>query len=271
MFRLILFCLLGYYQFGLGQCPRPEMKVPDEIEVILTSQVYNTIRQPLLHFRYLAAGSSEHWVSELFINQIDFKDTIIFRINGYIDVNYSEYIKRNNLLINPTAQLATRSILIPSELLKNKISTRVIIYLNGKQNICELIRDSLWVRLLPIEFQNIKIPEMPYQNFKEVLLFPSDVYRLYMAGDIDCVPNKITSLLNFGKSFGFTPAKDKYPQIPIGFGKATVYIVTENKEYANLEPGRAKPLGYLPENPSAEILIAKISSYGDSYRIRDEK
>lgn len=268
MIKKTIYCIVFLYGISLSQCPTPEFKEPDSLEILLQSQIYNSIRQPLFHFQYAAAGGTDKWISYLLVNQINYQDSVILDVRGYYEIDYLEHIRKNELIINFITQFARKSIIVPQEILKDKTPKKFIILLKNKRNIIILEKNNLLVKLVPIELHNIKIYELPNKNFSEVLLFPRDVYRVYIAGKTKRNIDYLSSIIEFSKTLGFTLANDKYPQIPIGFSNSNILIVTNDEIYSGMENSRAKQLGELPNHPGVKVLIAKISSSAEVGNIR---
>ncbi len=111
-----LLLILAINVVCFSQIIKPSHVIPDKVEILLSSKIYQSVRQPLLHFRYFGAGGTDHWVSNLYVDQICFQDSVIFNISGCDIADYTELYKKNQILVNFQVQWAEKNILIPKDI-----------------------------------------------------------------------------------------------------------------------------------------------------------
>ena len=251
-FIVILFLIIN----AQSQYPNPQLIVPDNVGLRLNCKIINGEKQPILTFRYKAAYGSDHWVSNLIVNQICYKDSIKFDIQGYYYLDNYQYYKDNKLVIIPDELSASKSIVIPTSILYLNDSIKIIIKLKGKRNVFYISQDDLIISLNPVDLENIRISENTDKNYNKLLLFPPDTYRIYIAGKVNRSVNYESSIVKFADSLGFTLAKTKYPQIPTGFNHTNLYFIRKDSLYLNIPRVTARRLGYLPDHPDVEVIVA---------------
>ena len=205
--------------------------------------------------------NSQYWSSDLFIDQICFQDSVVFNILGFEFADYSNRTTSETIIL-PTAEMSEKNVILP---LENNHTKKIIIYLQDKKNVFYIKRDNLLIKMDSVKLENINIMNHPFYNFSEVVLFPKDVYILYIAGDVKDNINYIPSIIEFGQNLGFKHANKIYPQIPNNCRDRAVYFVIHDPIVNKLQKGRSINLGNLPDYPKISVHLSMISSWGDHF------
>jgi hypothetical protein len=237
--------------------------------MLLKCETHGGQKYPLLSLRCFGASGSDQWISNLLVDQIYYRDSLRLNVLGYYHLDHSNISKNMDYIDTFDILFARKHIMIPISTLDIVDTMKIVIQLKGRRNSYNLIRDNLIVKLDPLIEENIKIEQVPYKNFQEVILFPSEIYRIYIAGKVDRSIDYESDLIQYSESQGYLLANMNYPQIPKGFRGTIIYVIGEDTKDIYIPRGTALPLGNLPGFPDIEVLISNAGAYCDHGNIRE--
>jgi hypothetical protein len=262
MKSIINLLVLMLVSIGYSQFQHPHLIMPEELNIYLCSKKIQDVFQPALAFSCITGPNTAYWSSSLYIDTFYEEDKILIKILGYDFMDNSEFYEKNGLFVGGMTQESRKSVYISRYLLRDLEKKKLIVLLNDRVNEFEIIRQSLVVSLIPKTIININIDSSRVDNPLQVILFPPDVFRLSLSGDVDDKIDYMSDIFQFIRKFDIIPAYERYPQIP-KLGKLIfyVYIAEDNQLYTELRLNNFKSLGNLPGYENVKVNIYAPSSY----------
>ncbi len=262
MKSIINLIVLMIVSIAYSQFQQPHLTVPEELNLYLCSKKINDVFQPALHFSCITGPNTAYWSSRLYTDTFYDKDKIQIEILGYDFMDNSEFYRKNGLYLGEMIQESRKNVYISRYFLNDLEKKKLIVLLNDQVNEFEIIRDSLVVYLTPKSLININIDSSRVHNPLEVILFPPDVFRLSLSGNVNDKIDYMSDIFEFIKKFNIIPAYERYPQIPkLGKLITYVYIAKDNQLYKELRLNNFKSLGNLPGYNNTKVDIYSPSSY----------
>lgn len=224
---LIVLCLLSALNSQpLRTSPRI---VPEEINVQLCTTVFEAMRIPVINLYLETPTAGSIWISENLFVDVYFIDNKLFLwIRGYDQVADRDTCGKDDRLIIGGLKITYRNILIfPSYFVNDSLDIRI--RLNGLENHLILLKENLECKILPISVHNIRLDP----KYISRILYPHDVYNLYLSGKVNSDYNYLDELLKFAKDKKIRIANSKYSQIEIGNGQ-NIFVVLSESELTKL-------------------------------------
>ena len=253
MMRIILVLLFLFTAINYQTLRTSPRVVPDKVNVQLCTIVFNSIRIPVINLYLETPSTSLIWTSKNLFVDVYFIDRKLYLwIRGYDRVVNNDSCGKAERLITGFEKFTYRNIMIfPSYFSNDSLDIRI--KLNGIENRIMLAKDNLECKILPIFASNI---EFDLKGMSKIL-YPADVYNLYLSGHVDPNYDYLNDLLEFAKNKKIALANSKYPQIKIG-NQQNIYVVLNESELTKL---LSKGLGTLRDHELVQVNVRRILDF----------
>lgn len=245
----IFFIATIYFQFFKN----PTRVVPDKINFQLCTTVFESIRIPVINLYLETPRTTSIWTSEnLFVDVYFIDKKLNLRIPGYDQIIDTDSCGKDGRLITGFEKFTYRNIMIfPSYFTKDSLDIRI--KLNGFENHILLVKDNLECKILPISVFNIEFDPKRMST----ILYPLDVYDLYLSGHVNPNYDYLNDLIEFVKNKKIILANSKYPQINIGSQK-NIFVVLNESEFTKLI---SRKMGNLPDHEYVQVNVRRILDF----------
>jgi len=231
----------------------PERIIPDEINIEICATYFNTIKVPAINLYLLTPRYVSKWTSANFFTDICFlNNKILIEVLGYDQTDNSEFFDNSDLIDFGFLENTIKTLKILPNYFKND-SLKIEIKLNKEINDFILKKNELKYDLIPLKIKNVKVDT----TAASIVLYPPNVYNLYIAGNTDPKKNYLEELKNFTKKKGMRIASSIYDQVPLGTDYS-INIILEEKEYYEL---KERVVGHLSKDPKITVQVKEIMQF----------
>lgn len=250
--RVFLLSMLISTQISAQSLKVPQIIMPKKISIGICATKYDTIKVPaIILFSYIFQGSFNWTSDKIFVDQFYIRKKLIINVQGFFHVDNTDFIEGIDCLkdyrVYADFYTNARAIvkLSPDYFINDTLI--VSIRFKNKKNSFRIIKDELKYDLIPIKNINLNIDS----TSTSVIVYPYDVYVIYLAGMVERNKSYFTYLKQFAAKNKFTIASKKYKQIPAG-SDLSINVILSNDQYLQLKTNRSN---YLPGFPKISINV----------------
>ncbi|MGD9486923.1 MAG: hypothetical protein AB7W47_02805 [Calditrichaceae bacterium] len=257
--KSFIFTLLLLITCGYSQMFYPKKIVPKKLNFFICSKIIDGERYPIIHFSSdVTATNTSFWTSDLFISTYFKDDRFVIDVLGYSFMDNSDLFRDKDWVLSFVNQNAEQNVIIPYKILNQLDIKEISIKVGEKVNLIKYFQKGLIVYLEPKNLLNLEIDSTMVNHPLDVILFPENIYSLYVSGSLKDNYNYSMDLINFIKKSGILLADEKFPQIKSQY-QNSIKIVLDNKEYKNFE--HLIKNSVLPNHNNVKLSLKKMSNY----------